>query len=115
VAMGPVGVPPDETDVSYLRLRLREAAEDADLLLVDADISGLYGGTGCVLPWRLVGEAAAGLRFLLAGGIRSDNAAQALALSGAWGLDVASGVETSPGIKDSGALRALMAAVREKG
>jgi phosphoribosylanthranilate isomerase len=75
----------------------------------------MHGGTGRVVPWQVVGEAAAGMRFLLAGGINPQNAAQALAASGAWGLDVSSGVEKAPGIKDPVAMRALMATVYEKG
>lgn len=110
-----VGVAPDETDVAGLRARLLATSEEADLLLIDANVPGAHGGTGRVLPWQVVGEAAAGMRFLLAGGISPRNAAGALAASGAWGLDVASGVEKAPGIKDHAAMRALVAAVHEKG
>ena len=110
-----VGVAVDEDDPASLRERLLAAASDADLVLLDASVSGRHGGTGQELPWPVVREAASGMRFLLAGGIRPHNVAQALRLSGAWGVDVASGVESAPGIKEQSAMRALMAAIDDIG
>ncbi len=77
-----------------------DAGPAASLYLVDAAHPTLHGGTG--QGWDF--GALAGLRFpapvLVAGGIRPENAAAALAASGAGGVDVASGVECAPGIKD---------------
>jgi len=77
-----------------------DAGPAAALYLVDAAHPTLLGGTG--RAWDFGGLA--GLRFpapvLVAGGIRPDNVAAALAASGAGGVDVASGVESAPGIKD---------------
>jgi len=70
--------------------------------LLDAYVSGEYGGTG----HQLGGELAAALktrlpsRFILAGGLKPDNVAAAIRDFSPWGVDTASGVETSPGHKD---------------
>jgi phosphoribosylanthranilate isomerase len=89
-----------------------EASPPAALFLVDAAHAALRGGTGVSWQWREV----AGLRFsaplLVAGGIRPDNVAAALAASGAAGVDVASGVESAPGIKDPGKMESLFREVR---
>ena len=103
----------DEHDVASLRRRLLQAAAEDALVLIDASVAGRTGGTGRRLPWDVVGEAAAGLRFLLAGGISPGNVREALGVSGAWGVDVSSGVESAPGVKEGEALRSLMTNVNE--
>lgn len=89
-----------------------DASPAATIFLVDAAHVLLRGGTGESWDWRRV----AGLRFpsplLVAGGIRPDNVAAALAASGAAGVDVASGVESAPGIKDPGKMESLVMEVR---
>jgi phosphoribosylanthranilate isomerase len=81
------------------------------LFLVDAASRRVRGGSGESWPYA----ALASLRFpapvLVAGGITPENAAFALASSGADGVDVASGVERAPGIKDPEKMAALMAEV----
>jgi phosphoribosylanthranilate isomerase len=73
---------------------------------------GPQSGAGNVADW----EAAAGLarrpRAVLAGGLRPDNVAAALATVRPWGVDVSSGVESSPGIKDPALVAAFVAAAR---
>ena len=71
--------------------------------LVDAQVDGSYGGSGKTVPWeRLVRE----YRFdkwpplILAGGLTATNVAEAISVTHPWGVDVASGVESTPGIKD---------------
>jgi phosphoribosylanthranilate isomerase len=108
-----VGVAVDEHDDSALRRRLQQAGGQEALVLVDASVEGRAGGTGQRVPWHLVGEAAGGTRFLLAGGVSPGNVREALAVSGAWGVDVSSGVESAPGVKDKEGLKKLMASVNE--
>jgi len=96
-----------------LRATAMAAGAGADLLLLDTRSDRRFGGTGTPFPWGLAREAAQGSRFLVAGGLGPQNVAQALAVSGAFGADVSSGVETSPGVKDPDALRALFAALEE--
>ena len=89
-----------------------DAGPAATLYLVDAAHATLLGGTG--QSWDF--GALAGLRFpapvLVAGGIRPENVAAALAASGADGVDVASGVESAPGIKDPEKMEQLFLEVR---
>ncbi len=73
----------------------------------------LYGGAGVSWDFRLVAEAARGRRCLVAGGIGPGNAREALARSGASGVDVCSRVETAPGVKDPALLRRLFQEVRD--
>ncbi len=80
----------------------------ASAFLLDGYSSGLHGGTGHKADWRLAREARRYGRVILAGGLRPDNVAQAIAEAQPFGIDVASGVEARPGKKDPRALRELM-------
>lgn len=100
-----------EKDATALSRMVAEAG-DADMLLFDTRVAGCAGGSGVSFPWALAGQAAGNRPFFVAGGIGPANACAALLASGAWGVDVASGVESSPGEKDERSLRALFAALR---
>jgi phosphoribosylanthranilate isomerase len=80
----------------------------ASAFLLDGYHSVLYGGTGRTADWRLARQASRYGRVIIAGGLRPDNVAQAIAEAQPFGIDVASGVEARPGKKDPRALRALM-------
>ncbi|TNC69840.1 phosphoribosylanthranilate isomerase [Rubellimicrobium roseum] len=85
----------------------------ADQLLLDAKAPArapLPGGNGVAFDWGLVAGARWGVPWMLAGGLRPDNVAQALAASGARQVDVSSGVESAPGVKDAGLVRAFVKA-----
>lgn len=71
--------------------------------LIDAAVSGAYGGTGQTAPWDLLGPAWQQLPFpvILAGGLSPGNVAEAIQRVQPWGVDVAGGVESSPGMKDA--------------
>jgi phosphoribosylanthranilate isomerase len=87
----------------------------ADMLLVDAKPpkgAALPGGNGRPFDWRLTQDFRASVPWLLSGGLEPDNVAAAVALSGARGVDVSSGVESAPGVKDPGKIRAFVAAAR---
>jgi phosphoribosylanthranilate isomerase len=101
-----------------LRPRVIAAADTpdvsaADLTLLDARAPGVYGGTGTALDWA--GLAAAGLppaeRLVLAGGLSPDNVERAIATIQPSMVDVGSGVERTPGVKDESLLAAFFAAV----
>lgn len=86
-------------------------------VLLDAKVEG-FGGAGHQFDWKLAREAADwAVPVWIAGGLEPHNVGQALRLSGASGVDVASGVESAPGIKDPARVRAFVEAVRtaEKG
>lgn len=81
--------------------------------LVDARAGGRTGGTGQQADWRVAAQLVAQcpVPVILAGGISPANATKALAATGAAGLDVSSGVERAPGIKDAALMRGLFGAV----
>jgi phosphoribosylanthranilate isomerase len=79
----------------------RSASPQAPEILLDASAPGLYGGSGQTANWAAAAGLAAETRLLLAGGLNPENVAEAVATVRPWGVDVASGVETSPGVKDS--------------
>lgn len=70
------------------------------------------GGLGQPFDWTLLRDLTISVPFLLSGGLDPDNVAQALALTGAGGVDVSSGVERAPGEKDVGLIRAFVRAAR---
>ena len=80
----------------------------ASAFLLDGFRRGLHGGTGATADWRLARQARRYGRVILAGGIRPENVARAIAEAEPFAVDVASGVEARPGKKDPGALRELM-------
>jgi phosphoribosylanthranilate isomerase len=69
-------------------------------ILVDAKVEGALGGTGHTFDWTLVRDLAAERKLTLAGGLNPGNVATAVALVRPFCVDVASGVESAPGIKD---------------
>jgi len=82
------------------------------LLLVDAKVPGALGGTGRTVDFTLVAPLARARPVLLAGGLGPGNVAAAVRAVAPWGVDVASGVERAPGVKDLGAVAAFVRAVR---
>tara|TARA_R110002020_G_scaffold156117_15_gene337832 strand:- start:33150 stop:33833 length:684 start_codon:yes stop_codon:yes gene_type:complete len=88
----------------------------ADRLLFDAKApkgSDLPGGNGLSFDWRLLAKLDDSINYMLSGGLTKDNVGEALGISGAPGVDVSSGVESAPGVKDPGMMDAFVRAVRE--
>jgi phosphoribosylanthranilate isomerase len=83
----------------------------ATTLLLDVHDPVKRGGTGRTIDWAAAARVAAVRRILLAGGLTPDNVANAVAQVRPFGIDVSSGVERSPGIKDHQRLRALFEAL----
>ncbi|TWU02749.1 phosphoribosylanthranilate isomerase [Stieleria varia] len=82
-------------------------------LLLDADAGPQHGGSGKSIDWQAVHAWSAQnpeISWTLAGGLRSDNVAQAIAASGACSVDTASGVESSRGVKSAEMIRQFAAA-----
>jgi phosphoribosylanthranilate isomerase len=87
----------------------------ADFLLIDAKPAKnalLPGGNGLAFDWALARDFRPRTAWLLSGGLDSDNVAEAITLTGARGVDVSSGVESAPGVKDENKIRAFIAAAR---
>jgi len=81
----------------------------ATAFLLDAAHSVEYGGTGQTTDWSVAHTATKSHRILLAGGLTPDNVAEAILAVRPYAVDVASGVESKPGKKDRGKLRAFFA------
>jgi phosphoribosylanthranilate isomerase len=84
-------------------------------LLLDVHDTEKRGGTGRTIDWDVAVRIASRRRSILAGGLTPDNVADAIARVRPFGLDVSSGVERSPGIKDHGRVRAFFEAVHGNG
>jgi len=106
--MKAVGVA-DEGDLPALQEYLRVA----DQILVDAKPpkgADLPGGNGLAFDWRLIAGRRWPVPWMLAGGLTPDNVAEAIAMTGARQVDVSSGVESAPGVKDATLIRAFVSA-----
>ncbi len=77
-------------------------------VLIDSFVAGEMGGTGHRAPWDVLAGFDPGVPVILAGGLTPDNVAEAIRVVRPWGVDVASGVESSPGVKDAGRVRAFL-------
>ena len=94
--------------------KLEAAGKVADMLLVDAKPppgAEVPGGNGVAFDWRLVAGRRWPVPWMLAGGLTPANVAEAVRLTGARQVDVSSGVESAPGVKDAARIAAFMAAL----
>ena len=93
----------------------RDLFDCADGVVLDAKVPGQLGGTGVTLPWQSLAPQLPPVRgdtkLVLAGGLRPENVAMAIGLLRPDVVDVSSGVETAPGIKDRARMRAFRDAV----
>lgn len=92
-----------------------DAARIADAVVLDAHVPGMLGGTGVPLPWEALAASCEEVRsmskLVLAGGLRPENVRDAIAAIGPDVVDVSSGVESAPGVKDHARMRAFRDAV----
>ena len=89
----------------------RAVAYPVDFVLLDAYVEGAAGGTGKSFDWTLLGECARS-RLILAGGLTAANVADAVRRVRPYGVDVASGVECRPGVKDPEKVRRFIASAQ---
>jgi phosphoribosylanthranilate isomerase len=82
-----------------------------DLHLLDAAVRGLRGGSGEAWDWALAGRHRSPVPVILSGGLTPENVGEGIAAVAPWAVDVASGVEAAPGVKDPERLEAFFAAV----
>lgn len=100
----------NEADIAHA------GAFETDAILLDAHAPKFFGGTGETFDWRLASDFKkrfAKMPMILAGGITQENAASAVAEVRPAALDVASGAELAPGVKDFGKVKNLLMACRE--
>ena len=108
-----VAIPPPGTGGSEPKI---PPAEDYSRVHLDAAGQPLPGGSGTRPDWEVcarVVDANPGRKFVLAGGLTPENVAEALATVRPWGVDVSSGIESAPGVKDLAKMRAFLHAVEE--
>jgi phosphoribosylanthranilate isomerase len=87
----------------------------ADCFLFDAKPpkgSELPGGNGVSFDWQVLSELDASIDYMLSGGLNASNIGDALRATNAQGIDISSGVESAPGVKDVGLIRDFFRAVR---
>jgi phosphoribosylanthranilate isomerase len=129
VRLGAVQLHGDERPEEYRQIRHRiiksvpvgsdfdpltlDAISPSVTVLLDAHDPVRRGGTGRVIDWTAAAAAACRRKVLLSGGLTPDNAAEAVARVRPHGIDVSSGVESAPGVKDAAKLRALFGALRD--
>jgi len=83
--------------------------------LLDASVPGMLGGTGRTFDWEIARRAARSRRIILSGGITPANAARAVAEVRPYAIDLSSGVESAPGIKERSKIRDLFESLRAAG
>jgi phosphoribosylanthranilate isomerase len=96
---------------SQADLRALEAFR-TDYHLLDSYTRDLRGGTGAPFDWELARHRRGGIPIILSGGLTADNVGQAIETTRPFAVDVASGVEAQPGVKDPARLEAFFDAVR---
>jgi indole-3-glycerol phosphate synthase / phosphoribosylanthranilate isomerase len=97
-----------------LRIASQYAGKETQpALLLDANVTDAYGGTGNVADWQTARLLAVHYPILLAGGLTPDNVADAIRTVKPWGVDVASGVESFPGKKDPDRLRKFITQAKD--
>ncbi|MGK7344351.1 MAG: phosphoribosylanthranilate isomerase [Candidatus Nitrospinota bacterium M3_3B_026] len=116
VHLRPAGEGEDDP-AAILRLMEGYAAAGVDGFVLDTAAKGMFGGTGLRCDWdaaaKIVKEAPRPV--FLAGGINPANAAEAAKVPGIYGIDLASGVESAPGVKSEEKIRALFETLRLAG
>lgn len=101
-------------DENFQPESLRDRPRDgASAIMLDAHHPVLRGGTGQTIDWAKAREAKKYCHVILAGGLTPENVGEAIRKVRPFAVDVASGVEASPGVKDASKLRSFFAAVRE--
>lgn len=93
-------------------IRRAEAYRGTDFHLFDSGGTGVWGGTGRAFDWDLLADHHSDMPFILAGGLDPDNVTEAIRIVRPDAVDVASGVERSPGIKDHGRMSSFFQAAR---
>ncbi len=84
-------------------------------LVLDSFTPGSYGGNGVRFDWSLPLDVIGEVRIIIAGGLTAENVRQAIEFFRPFGVDVASGIEESPGIKDHGKMRRFIETVKRYG
>jgi phosphoribosylanthranilate isomerase len=108
----------ESSDLEAVRNTLgewKDAGIELAGVLIDARVEGQHGGTGAKAPWHLIADFKPEAPLYLAGGLTPENVAEAIRVVRPDAVDVASGVESSPGKKNLDKLRRFVENAREAG
>lgn len=107
----------DRVDTLHRQLGDLLSDGSTDRVLIDSSLGSNSGGTGLAFDWSTAAEVlrpvSKRLRLIVAGGLRAENVAEAIGQLTPWGVDVATGVELSPGRKSPQKLQAFLEASRK--
>jgi phosphoribosylanthranilate isomerase len=109
-----VGNQADLEAVTRFVTQAKAAGAPPRAILLDARVDGEYGGTGKTAPWRLLAGYDPGAPMILAGGLTPENVAEAIRIVRPYGVDVASGVEESPGRKNHDLIKRFVENARKR-
>lgn len=110
-AEGPGG-PEQPNQLEALRATIAELAPHVDGLLLDTAKAGMLGGTGQAFDWSVLQGLESPVPLIVAGGLTPANVGELVRGARPWAVDVSSGVEAEPGVKDEAKLRAFFEAAR---
>jgi phosphoribosylanthranilate isomerase len=99
---------PRSLDEALSTVHSMQVRKAPPVLLLDTHRAGEYGGTGQTADWQTAAVLARKYALLLAGGLTPENIGQAVRQVRPWGVDVASGVESAPGLKDQAKMEAFI-------
>lgn len=102
----------EDTDADVLSERIDPYLDVVDYLLFDTKVEGKWGGTGQVFDWSLLDDIANQVPYFLSGGLNPGNIQQACREVHPYAVDVASGLESEPGVKDFDKVEAFMEEMR---
>lgn len=103
-----------DLDTAHALMAIYRAAVNGNVpaFIVDAPPAKLPGGNGIIADWSVAREIAKQFRVLLAGGLNVENVCEAIEMVQPYGVDVSSGVERAPGLKDHDKVREFIAAAK---
>ena len=102
----------DDMDASDLEKRIDPYLGNVEYLLFDTKVEGRWGGSGRSFDWSVLGEVAKDIPYFLAGGLNPENIRQACRWVNPYAVDLSSGLEAGPGVKDFDKVDAFMEEMR---
>lgn len=96
-----------------LNERIEPYLDHVEYLLFDTKVEGQWGGTGQTFDWSVLDEVAQGMPYFLSGGLNPDNIRQACKKVYPYAVDISSGLEAKPGVKDFDKVDAFMEEMRD--
>ncbi|MEL7834437.1 phosphoribosylanthranilate isomerase [Fodinibius sp. Rm-B-1B1-1] len=103
----------EEDTASDLNKRIEPFLNHVEYLLFDTKVDGKWGGTGQSFDWSMLDKVAQGVPYFLAGGLNVDNIRQACRQVHPYAVDISSGLESYPGVKDFDKVDAFMEEMRD--